>query len=137
MLSQGGKHLQGGNDPVTGRVPVKTEQMTGILTTEQPPTLAQHFEDIAVAHRSARERHTQFCQRVLEGKIGHQCPHYASHRPLAQTISDHGKKELVAIVYYSGRIDQYHPVSIAIGDEQPAKEPLVYARVEKDKVEKY
>ena len=27
--------------------------------------------------------------------------------------------------------------AIAIGDVQPAKEPLVYARVEKDKVEKY
>lgn len=27
--------------------------------------------------------------------------------------------------------------AIAIGDEQPVKEPLVYARVEKDKVEKY
>ena len=27
--------------------------------------------------------------------------------------------------------------AIAISDEQPVKEPLVYARVEKDKVEKY
>ena len=27
--------------------------------------------------------------------------------------------------------------AIAIGDTQPPKEPLVYARVEKDKVEKY
>ena len=27
--------------------------------------------------------------------------------------------------------------AVVIGDTQPAKEPLVYARVEKDKVEKY
>ena len=27
--------------------------------------------------------------------------------------------------------------AVIIGDNQPAKEPLVYARVEKDKVEKY
>ena len=27
--------------------------------------------------------------------------------------------------------------AICIGDAQPEKEPLVYARVEKDKVEKY
>lgn len=62
---------------------------------------------------------------------------------LHKKYGDKVKKGESLVTLYTSREDalkeaeRMYREAVIIGDEQPAKEPLVYARVEKDKVEKY
>ena len=62
---------------------------------------------------------------------------------LHKKYGDAVKKGDVLVTLYTSKessladAEKMYREAITIGDQQPAKEPLVYARVEKDKVEKY
>ena len=78
---------------------------------------------------------------VLIGIFGQKTPQKGGYIAIAGAAFSFILSAVIAYEYLTGTTYP-EPVTdsirwFAIGDVQPAKEPLVYARVEKDKVEKY
>jgi hypothetical protein len=77
------KHLQGGDDAVTGRVPVEAENVAGVFPPKEPALLPEQVHDVAVTDGRTHERHLEFSQCVLESEIAHQGANHTCHGALA------------------------------------------------------
>src|SRR5574343_476216 len=110
----GGEHLQGGDDAVAGRVAIKRQDMTGVFTTEEPTLFVEHFDDVAITHRSAYKGYIHLAQRMFKRQIGHQRADHALHRSATCATADDGVKQLIAIVKIAFGVDHLQTVGIAI-----------------------
>ena len=96
-------------------MPVKTNNVSGVLATELPPVLQQFRQDVAITHCSAFEWNTDGRQGLFHSKIGHQRPDHAAFKCCRLlSISSDDVEQLVTIIGSSFAVDHYDTIAITV-----------------------
>ena len=107
--------LQGGNNTVTGRIAVKTNNMSGIFSADARPNFLHTFQHVAIANIGTVQDDPHTIQRPFQPEVGHfRANDIVELLAFEGAVLGNDVENGVAIAQPTVTIDHHHAVTITV-----------------------